>query len=138
MLYRFLGFFLAMAPFAVNAEMGKPAESAHKQVTADELKSWYDQKKVMVVLDARTKPYFDGKLLPQAKWLSAESSEQEIQEAVPSKDSLVVVYCFSATCPASGWLYDKLASMGYTNVYEYHEGIQGWTKRGFPITNAKQ
>lgn len=68
------------------------------------------------------------------KWLPAESTEKEIRAVIPSKDSLVVVYCLGVECPASGWLYDKLTSMGYTNVYEYHEGLQDWLDRGFPTT----
>jgi rhodanese-related sulfurtransferase len=135
MLYTFLAVLLVAAPLAAaTPQTHKTEESMHKQIHADQFKSWYDQKKTMIVLDARSKPYFDGTLLPNAKWLPAESSEKEIQAAIPSKNSLVVVYCLGVECPASGWLYDKLTSMGYKNVYEYHEGLEDWIKRGFPIT----
>lgn len=106
----------------------------HNQIHADQLKSWYDQKKTMIVLDARSKPYFNGTLLPNAQWLPAESTEKEIQAAIPSKNSQLVVYCAGVNCPASGWLYDKLTSMGYINVYEYHEGLEDWIKKGYPTT----
>lgn len=135
MLYTLLAALLAAAPLAAaTPQTQKTEESLHNLIKADQLKSWYDQKKTMIVLDARSKPYFDGTLLPNAKWLIAESSEKEIQAAIPSKNSLVVVYCASVKCPASGRLYDKLTSLGYTNVYEYHEGLEDWIKRGFPTT----
>lgn len=62
----------------------------------------------------------------------AESSKEEIKSAIPSKDSLIVVYCAGVKCPASGWLYDKLTSLGYTNLYEYHEGLEDWIRKGYP------
>lgn len=133
MLYGCLAILLATTPLAATAStLPETAQSIHRQVHGEQLKSWYDQNKAMVVLDARSKPYFDGVLLPSATWLAAESSEKEIQAAIPAKNSLVVVYCAGIHCPASGWLYDKLASMGYENVYEYHEGLEDWINRGFP------
>lgn len=131
----FLTVLLVATPLAaVTPQSPKNEESMHNQIQADQLKSWYDQKKTFIVLDARSKPYFDCTLLPNAKWLPAESSEQEIQAAIPAKNSLIIVYCAGVDCPASGWLYDKLTSMGYTNVYEYHDGLQDWVKRGFKTT----
>lgn len=133
MFYSWLSFLLVATPLAAAVTQTPQTEkSMHNEINADQLKSWYDQKKTMVVLDARTKPYFNGTLLPGAKWVSAESSDKEIQAAIPSKDSLVVVYCASVSCPASGWLYDKLIALGYSNVLEYHGGLQDWTQRGFP------
>lgn len=127
MIRTILTFLLLALPFIGHAH-------ERREVQTEQLKQWYDQKKPMIVLDARSKPYFNGTLLPNAKWVSAESSEKEIQAAAPSKSALIVVYCAGVKCPASGWLYDKMVAMGYTNVYEYHQGLQEWTKRGFPVT----
>ena len=52
------------------------------------------------------------------------------------KNGLIVVYCWSAQYPASGWLYDKLVKLGYTSPYEYHGGIQEWKQLGY--TTVKQ
>jgi rhodanese-related sulfurtransferase len=106
---------------------------SRREVKLNELKQWYDLKKPMIVLDARTAQYFDGKVLPQAKWLPGDSSEAKITSTLPDKTSLIVVYCYSTGCPASGWLYDKLIPMGYTNVYEFHGGIVDWTKKGYQM-----
>lgn len=136
MLHTILSLLLLVATplVATTNQTNKSEKSMHNEISSDQLKSWYDQNKTMIVLDARTKPYFDGTLLPNAKWLSAESTEEEIKAAIPSKNSLVVVYCYGVGCPASAWLYDKLVSMGYTNIYEYHGGLQDWLQKGFPTT----
>lgn len=133
MIQMLLALFFAAAPLAASSNQTHDVEeSVHTQIHADQLKSWYDENKDMIVIDARSKPYFDGTLLPNAKWLPAESTEEEILTAIPSKNSVVVVYCFGIDCPASGWLYDKLISLDYDNVYEYHEGLEDWIERGFP------
>ena len=124
MLYTLLAAILAAAPMATGTEAPAAAsQQAHKTVSGDELKSWYDQKKPMAVLDARTKEYFDGMLLPDAKWLPYDSTEVEIMKAVPDKEMQVVVYCAGPKCPASGWLYDKLINMGYVLVHNRSHGF---------------
>lgn len=136
MLKLLLTAFCVAAPLAVVSAHTHHTEqnSNHKIVKSDQLKSWYDQNKDMIVLDARTKPYFDGTLLPSAKWVPSDADESQILSAAPNKEALVVVYCAGVGCPASGWLYDKLVSMGYTNVYEYHDGLKDWMKKGYPTT----
>jgi rhodanese-related sulfurtransferase len=112
-------------------------ELKHTTIKADELKSWYGQKKSMTVIDARGKQYFDGRTLPDAKWLPYDSAEKDIVAALPDKKSVIVVYCASSGCPVAGWVYDKLHTLGYSNVYEYHEGFNDWQQKGYPITKQK-
>jgi|694.fasta_scaffold02776_11 rhodanese-related sulfurtransferase len=131
MLSKLFIFLLSIVPLVAYAHSH---HKTHQQVDVDQLKSWYDQKKPMVVLDARSKPYFDGVLLPNAKWVPAEATDAEIEAAVPSKDSLIVVYCYGLKCPASGWLYDKLVKLGYKNIYEFRGGIEEWIQKGYPTT----
>lgn len=111
-------------------------EQTHGYTTihAQELKSWYDQGKEMTVIDARSKPYFDGVLLPQAKWLSYDVSEKDLNTALPSKEALIVVYCSSTACPASKYLADRLVKSGYKNIYKYPEGLADWTQKNYPTT----
>lgn len=115
---------------------GEPVSTqrhAYNEIHTSELKAWYDQGKQMIVLDTRSKPYYDGTLLPQAQWLSYEASEQELAAAIPSKNSLVVIYCWSPGCPASQYMADRLVAAGYTNIYKYPEGLQDWMQKGYPI-----
>jgi len=89
----------------------------------------------MKLIDARSDEYFDGKLIPGARHLAAESSEAEIQKVLPDKDSLIVVYCAGVMCPASQTLAGRLVDMGYTNVMDYHGGIKEWMAHNKPVEN---
>lgn len=128
-----------VTPLAFSAQGQQVAQKqTHQIVQAAQLKGWYDNSTPMTVVDARTQAYFDGNVLPGAKWIPSDSSDEAIQAALPSKGSLIVVYCYSTTCPASGWLFDKLISLGYKNVYEYSGGIYEWNQLGYPTHTLQQ
>ena len=91
----------------------------------------------MTILDARSGKYDDGKRVPGAKSLNADSTEDEIKTVLPDKSALVVTYCANLKCQASPKLADKLMKMGYMNVIEYPEGIEGWQKAGQKVETTK-
>lgn len=134
MKYVLLALSLIGALSTVEAKDSTSIVQAHgyKVIHADELKSWYDQGKEMIVIDSRSKPYFDGVVLPKGKWLSYDVSETELKNVLPSKNANVVVYCWSTGCPASKYMADRLVEAGYLNVYKYPEGIQDWMQKKYP------
>ncbi len=135
-----LAIFLATASIASAATetVSTVSEAVQrKEISADKLKGMYDDKIPMIVVDARTKTYFDGKVLPSALWIPADAENDKITSTLPDKHSLIVVYCYSTGCPAGGWLYDKLVALGYTNVFEFHGGLVEWSKKGYPTLQHK-
>lgn len=92
----------------------------------------------MVIVDARPAKYDDGKRIPGAKSVSADSSDDEIKAMLPDKSDLIVAYCVNPECPASPQLAEKLRKMGYKNVVEYSEGIEGWQKAGHEVEKAER
>lgn len=92
----------------------------------------------MVLLDARSAKWDDGKRIPGAKSLTADASLNEIRKHIKSQDQLIVTYCSGLTCPASRNLSERLKKLGYKNVIEYPEGIKGWMEAGHPVERAKK
>lgn len=117
----------------------EPAHEDHKAATLNTsaLKTLLDSGVPLVVLDARSGKYDDGMRIPGAKSLNADSKPEEIAKVIPGKEALVVTYCSNLKCPASDKLYKHLKSLGYTNVIEYPEGIQGWKEAGLKVKPAK-
>jgi len=101
------------------------------------LKTLIDSGVPMIILDARSGKYDDGKRIAGALSLNAESKAEEIAKVLPKKDALIVTYCANLKCPASNALYNHLKSLGYTNLIEYPEGIQGWIEAGNPVKAVK-
>jgi thiol peroxidase len=92
----------------------------------------------MVVLDARQGKYDDSRRIPRAGSLSDNSTLEQALSLIGSKDALVVTYCANTHCPASNLLADHLSKLGFTNVVEYPEGIDGWTSEGLPVVKASE
>ncbi|MBU1108822.1 MAG: rhodanese-like domain-containing protein [Candidatus Riflebacteria bacterium] len=120
-------------------------ESASKEEARSEtgvldtvgLKTLIDSGVPMIVLDARSGEYDDGKRIPGALSLNSESKPEEIAKVLPNKEALVVTYCANLQCPASSALNKHLKSLGYSNLREYPEGIQGWIEAGNPVKSVK-
>jgi len=92
----------------------------------------------LVVLDARTGKWDDGRRVPGAKSLGAKANAKQAASLVKAKDTLVVTYCSSTKCPASNQLAERLKGLGYTNVIEMPKGIKGWAEAGLKIDNVKK
>jgi rhodanese-related sulfurtransferase len=86
-----------------------------------------------VIIDARGGQWDDGKRIAGAQNLTSEASAEEIAEVIPSKTTLVVVYCSNAKCQASTRLVNHLVALGYSNVLKYEEGIEEWVKTGHQV-----
>lgn len=125
----------AAAPAAPVAD-AKAAKDPTLTVTA--LETLIKSKTPMVILDARSAKFDDGKRIPGAKSLTDEATPEQVQAMIPAKDALVVTYCANLQCQASPKLAAKLRTMGYTNVMEVPEGIQGWTTAGKDTEAAKK
>ena len=91
----------------------------------------------LTVVDARSGKYDDGKRIPGALSLNSESKPEEVAKVLPNKEALIVTYCANLQCPASAALSKHLKSLGYTNLIEYPEGIQGWIEAGNPVKSVK-
>lgn len=104
------------------------------QIDAKGLKALLDSYTPFIVLDARGNNWHDGITIPGANLASYQSSPEEIDFIIPHHDTLVVVYCYSFTCPLSQRLANYLVELGYINVIEYSGGLKEWRDiAGYPV-----
>ena len=94
------------------------------------LKSMLDAQAKVVLVDARSAKWDDGKRIPGAISLTSDASEADIATALPNKDAAIVTYCSSEKCPASATLAERLTALGYGNVVKYPQGIEAWINAG--------
>ena len=88
-------------------------------------------KKGVVLLDARSGKWDDGRRIPGAKQLAASADDKTIAAVVGAdKNAKIITYCSNTKCPASGKLAARLRKAGYSNVTEYPVGIAGWVESG--------
>ena len=91
----------------------------------------------LVVFDARSGKYDDGRRVPGAKSLTDKATAEEVAKLVPTKEALIVTYCVNLKCQASPHLAQHLRSLGYSNIVEMPAGIEGWVAEGRAVESTK-
>ncbi len=77
-----------------------------------------------VVVDVRRQDEYDAGHIPGAILIPNESIGCDSPEALPDYDQIILIYCRSGN--RSKQAAQKLAGMGYKNIYEFG-GINTWT-----------
>ena len=100
------------------------AETGYTQIDQETAKAMMDRDDGHVVVDVRRQDEYDAGHIPGAILIPNESITTEKPEALPDYGQIILIYCRSGN--RSKQASQKLASMGYTNIYEFG-GINTWT-----------
>ena len=97
---------------------------AYRQISQEEAKEMMLRDDGHVIVDVRRRDEYDSGHIPGAILIPNESIGTEAPEQLPDRDQVILVYCRSGR--RSKEAAQKLADLGYTNVYEFG-GIIDWT-----------
>jgi thiosulfate/3-mercaptopyruvate sulfurtransferase len=119
----------------------------YKVVTTQELKSWIDQKKDMLIVDTMPPDNFKKQHIPGAvnfeiqrpelTQMSDKMQADLVKLLGPDKDRTIVFYCGFTDCERShnGGMW--AIKFGYKNVYRHPGGIMGWLEAGYPVEKSQ-
>ena len=99
-------------------------ERSYTQITQEEAKEMMSKDDGHVIVDVRRQDEYDAGHIPGAILIPNESIGTEQPKELPDLDQIILIYCRSGN--RSKQASQKLADMGYTNVYEFG-GINDWT-----------
>ena len=99
-------------------------ETGYQRIDQETAKEMMDQDDGHVIVDVRTKEEYDEGHIPGAVCIPNESIGCDSPEDLPDYEQIILVYCRSGR--RSKEAAEKLAGMGYTNIYEFGEIID-WT-----------
>ena len=103
---------------------GMVREHYYVQISQDEAKLMMQDDDGHVIVDVRRADEYASGHIPGAILIPNEEIGTEEPEELPDKNQLILVYC--RTGRRSKEAAQKLADMGYVNVYEFG-GIEDWT-----------
>jgi rhodanese-related sulfurtransferase len=87
-----------------------------------------------VLVEVLAPKYFRKHHLPGAINVPLDDHfDEQIQKAVPDKQSTVVVYCADAECQASFKAAQRMDELGYQHVLDYEAGKSNWQESGLPV-----
>ena len=123
-------------------------DGGYKPVTAADLKKWLDAKNDMLIVDTMPfdasykKRHIPGAVqiefpIPEMKKMDDAKKAEFVKLLGPKKDRLLVFYCGFTECTRSHNAAMWAMKLGYTNVYRFPGGIEGWTQVGYPVEAAK-
>jgi rhodanese-related sulfurtransferase len=95
----------------------------YTQISQDEAKQMMGKDDGHVIVDVRRDDEYAQGHIPGAILIPNESIEYEQPEELPDYDQVILVYC--RTGRRSKEAAQKLADMGYSQVYEFG-GIEDW------------
>ena len=96
----------------------------YTQISMEEAVAMMVKEENYIILDVRTAEEFAEKHIPNAINIPNESIGSEELAELPDKKQLILIYCRSGN--RSKQASEKLAALGYTNIYEFG-GIIDWT-----------
>ena len=105
-----------------DSQIQQSARTYH-QITQDEAKELMQADNGSVTVDVRRQDEYDSGHIPGAILIPNESIDSTQPEALPDLDQIILIYCRSGR--RSKEAAQKLADMGYTNIYEFG-GIIDW------------
>ena len=113
-------FVLTGCAFARKAEN----KAEYTRISQEEAKEMMTRDDGHVIVDVRRQDEYDAGHIPGAILIPNETISGNSPEALPDYDQIILVYCRSGN--RSKQASEKLASIGYKNVYEFG-GINSWT-----------
>ena len=115
---------LAALLFIVLFLVGSAQAEGYTQIDQETAKEMMAPDDGHVIVDVRRQDEYDAGHIPGAILIPHESIGCDSPEALPDDGQIILVYCRSGN--RSKQAAQKLASMGYTNIYEFG-GIITWT-----------
>ena len=96
----------------------------YKQISQEEAQEMMAKDDGHIIVDVRRQDEYDAGHIPGAILIPNESIEKDRPKELPNLDQIILIYCRSGR--RSKDASEKLANMGYTNIYEFG-GITTWT-----------
>ncbi len=97
--------------------------SGYKQITQEEAKDMMAQDDGHIIVDVRRQDEFAAGHIPDAVCIPNETIDKMKPAELPDTEQIILIYCRSGN--RSKQAAQKLADMGYTNIYEFG-GIIDW------------
>lgn len=103
-----------------------------QRTTAEMLDYMLNSDEHPVLINALSKESYIARRIPGSINIPVENADL-IERVVPDKDQSIVVYCANADCNASPTLANILIEKGYSKVWDFEDGFEGWKEEGYTL-----
>ncbi|HEX7311684.1 MAG TPA: rhodanese-like domain-containing protein [Gaiellaceae bacterium] len=90
-----------------------------------------------VLVDALSPMSFAASHLPGAINLTPGWVDDRARRRIPDLGTEIVVYCLGQDCDSSVKVANRLAELGYRNIWHYADGMDDWIEAGLPLEGGR-
>ncbi|WP_425395863.1 rhodanese-like domain-containing protein [Aeoliella sp.] len=103
-----------------------------QKLTAAQLDQAKQQGKRFLLVNTLDEAHFDKTNIEGAVNIPQQDDDfvERVEKQAGGKDQPVVVYCANTECSSSTQAAEKLEKAGFTNVYDFESGAEGWKESG--------
>ena len=107
-------------------------------LSTSEFKEMTQKQKDLDIINVLPSEAFKKAHIPGSVNIPVENTEFEHQvgSLVGDKNAPVVVYCANTDCDASPKAARRLEQAGFSKVYDFEAGLQGWKDAGFSVEGS--
>lgn len=102
-------------------------------IDTDTLRDWLSNSRDLALVDTLPADAFARGHLPGAINIVSDDILDEATRRLPDRQAPIVVYCASEDCKRAGRAAERLARLGYTEVYHYVGGKRAWQAEGLSL-----
>ncbi len=102
----------------------------YKYLSTGKLKSWIDEGRDLTLLNVLPEDYFKETHIEGSINIDSYKMNfvEEVGKVLPDKARTIVIYDTGPDSEASNYAIERMYKAGWTNVYEYRAGLDGWKK----------
>lgn len=108
------------------------AKTRVSEITVDEVRALQERRDKFVFVDVREDLEWAEDHAAGSIHLGKGIIERDIEQAIPDRDALIVLYCGGGF--RSALAGDALRQMGYRRVKSMAGGMRAWRERNLPVT----
>lgn len=118
-------------------ELLSQVKSQIREVSVDETQAQLkaDASVAPVLLDVRERDEYEQGFIPGAQWIPRGFLELKVEDAVPSRDQEVIIYCAGGT--RSALAAKSISELGYSKVSSMAGGFRAWKNAGFSFDRPR-
>lgn len=114
------------------------AETEYKVVSTDQVKEMVAQKKLFILIDARSPQEYQDAHIKNAVNIPEKELKKYTALLPGDKTVPLVIYCNGVKCGKSKRLAGQIEPLGYKNIMIYSEGIPVWEEQSLPLVTGPE
>ncbi len=111
------------------------AKETIQETVVSEVKEKVDRRDILYFIDVREDHEWQKGHAEGAIHLGRGIIERDIEDQIPDKDAVIVLYCGGGYRSALAAI--NLLEMGYTRVRSMAGGYKAWVNAGYPVMHGK-